>query len=115
MCHNVADLLPGLIMIIWDIAFSGKSVKLKDHLALEEKNIIIIIRNTKQCANGSNVANHAWTFDHIFDFGNSTVIDRRNHCTRKTVESTWQTAKTVEADNNSCSLVRQYNILLNNH
>ena len=26
------------------------------------------IRNIKQCAKGSNVAKHAWTFDHVIDF-----------------------------------------------
>jgi len=72
------------------------------------------IRNTKQCAKGSNIAKHAWTFGHVIDFDNSTIIDKGNHRTRKTLES-WRTAKTVEADNNSCPLPRQYNIVLNKH
>ena len=61
----------------------------------------------KQCVKGSNVVKHAWTSDHEY----STIIDKGNHRTSKTVES-WHTAKTVEADNNSCLLPRQYNILL---
>ncbi|XP_078367676.1 uncharacterized protein LOC144651609 [Oculina patagonica] len=70
------------------------------------------IRNTKQCAKGSNVAKHAWTLDHAIDFENAEIIDKGNNRIRKTLES-WHTAKTVEADNNSCPLPGQYNILLN--
>ena len=29
------------------------------------------IRNVKTCANGSNIAKHAWSFDHRIDFDNS--------------------------------------------
>jgi len=72
------------------------------------------IRNTKQCAKGSNVAKHAWTFDHTIDFNNAEIIDKGNSRIRKTLES-WHTAKTVEADDNSCPLAGQYNILLNKH
>ena len=72
------------------------------------------IRNTKQCAKGSNVGKHAWTFDHITDFDNATIIDKGYNRTSKTLES-WHMAKTVEADNNSCPLPRQYNILLKKH
>ena len=32
------------------------------------------IRNVKICANGSNIAKHAWSFDHRIDFDNSSVI-----------------------------------------
>ena len=28
---------------------------------------------------GSNVAKHAWTFDHVSDFDNSTIIDKGNN------------------------------------
>lgn len=42
------------------------------------------IRNTKQYAKGSNVGKYAWTFDHVIDFDNSTIVDKGNHCTRKT-------------------------------
>ena len=38
---------------------------------------------------------HAWTFDHVIDFDNSTIIDKGNNRIRKTLES-WHTAKTVE-------------------
>ena len=73
-------------------------------------------RNTEQCAKGSNVARHVWTFDHTMDFNNAEihVTDKGNSRIRKTLVS-WHTAKTVEADNNSCPLPGQYNILLNKH
>ena len=92
----------------WNYMYSGETkrsfgTRRKEH-----------IRNTKQCAKGSNVAKHPWTFDHIIDFDNATIIDKGNNPTRKTLES-WHTAKTVEADNNSCPLLRQYNILLKKH
>ncbi|KAL9975777.1 hypothetical protein ACROYT_G012971 [Oculina patagonica] len=51
------------------------------------------IRNTKQCAKGSNVAKHAWTLDHAIDFENAEIIDKGNNRIRKTLES-WHTAKT---------------------
>ena len=31
-------------------------------------------RNVEHCKKGSNVAKHAWTYDHTIDFANSTVI-----------------------------------------
>ena len=71
-------------------------------------------RNTKQCAKGSNVARHAWTFDHTIDFNNAEITDKGNSRIRETLQS-WHTGKTVEADNNSCPLPGQYNILLNKH
>ena len=70
------------------------------------------IRNTKQCTKGSNAAKHAWTLDHTIDFKNAEIIDKGNNWIRKTLES-WHTAKTAKADNNSCPLPGQYNILLN--
>lgn len=69
------------------------------------------MRNLKHCTKGSNVAKHAWTFNHDIDFNNSKIIDKANNRSRKTLES-WHTAKTVGADNNSCPLPRQYHILL---
>jgi len=72
------------------------------------------IRNIKQCTKGSNVAKHAWTLDHTIDFNNANIIDKGNNRIRKTLES-WHTAKTAEADNNSCPLPGQYNILLSKH
>ena len=86
-------------------------VKQTDHSAPGRKNISGIL---KKCAKGSNVAKHAGTFDHVIAFDNSIIIDKRNNCIRKTLES-WHTAKTVEVDNNPCPLPRQYNILLNKH
>jgi len=47
-------------------------------------------------------------------FNNAEIIDKGNSPIRKILES-WHTAKTVEADNNSCPLPGQYNILLNKH
>ena len=72
------------------------------------------IRNTKHCAINSNVAKHAWAFDHTIDFTGAKIIDTANNRTRKTLES-WHTAKTAEADNNSCPLPKQYSILLKKH
>ena len=68
-------------------------------------------RNLKNCAKGSNIANHAWKNDHSIDFNNACVIDKGNYRVRKTLES-WHTANTVNADNNSKPLPRQYSILL---
>ena len=42
-----------------------------------------------QCV--SNIAKHAWSFDHRIDFGNSTVIDKGSFCVRKTLEA-WHTS-----------------------
>ena len=42
---------------------------------------------------------------------NACVIDKGNYRVRKTLES-WHTAKTVDAENNSKPLPRQYSILL---
>ena len=69
-------------------------------------------RNVKMCAKGSNVANHAWSKNHQNDFENASIIDKSNYRHLKTLES-WDTAKTVDADNNSCPLLNQYLILLN--
>ena len=85
--------------------------KPKDPSAPGKKNIS---ENTKQCAINSNVAKHAWAFDHTIDFTGAKIIDTANNRTRKTLES-WHTAKTAEADNNSCPLPKQYSILLKKH
>ena len=68
-------------------------------------------RNLKNLSSGSNVANHAWKNNHCIDFDNACVIDKGDYRVRKTLES-WHTAKTVDADNNSKPLPRQYSILL---
>ena len=60
------------------------------------------IRNTKTYKKISNIATHAWLNGHSIDFNNARVIDKRNFCVRKTLES-WHTA-TSEADNNSKQL-----------
>ena len=66
-------------------------------------------RNVKMHTKGSNVANHAWSKNHQIDFGNALLIDKADYRHLKTLES-WHTAKTVDADNNSCPLPNQYRI-----
>lgn len=68
------------------------------------------IRNVKICANGSNIAKHAWSFDHHIDFDNSSVIDKGSFRIRKTLEA-WHTSATEHADNNSKPIPNQYCIL----
>ena len=68
------------------------------------------IRNVKTCANGSNIAKHAWSFDHRIDFDNSSVIDKGSFRVRKTLEA-WHTSATKHADNNSKPIPNQYSIL----
>ena len=45
------------------------------------------IRNVKNCKKGSNIAKHAWDYDHKINFENGKVIDSGNYRTRKTLES----------------------------
>ena len=68
-------------------------------------------RNLKNYSKGSNVANHAWLNNHSIDFDNACAIDKGNYRVRKALES-WHTAKTVDADNNSKPLPKQYSIFL---
>ena len=68
------------------------------------------IKNVKTAAKGSRIANHAWSHDHPIHFNNASVIDKGNFRRRKTLES-WHSMVTPNADNNSCSLPGQYNIL----
>ena len=68
------------------------------------------IRNVITCANGSNIAKHAWSFDHRIDFDNSSVIDKGSFRIRKTLEA-WHTSATKHADNNSKPIPNQYSIL----
>ena len=70
-------------------------------------------RNLKNYAKGSNVANHAWQNNHSIDFDNACIIDKGNYRVRKTLES-WHTSKTIDAENNSKPLPRQYCILFSN-
>ena len=72
------------------------------------------IRNVKTCANGSNIAKHARSFNHRIDFGvdfdNSSVIGKGSFCIRKTLEA-WHTSATKHADDNSKPIPGQYSIL----
>ena len=72
------------------------------------------LRNTKTAAKGSRIANHAWSNNHAIDFENASIIDKGTFRTRKTLEA-WHTKVTPNADNNSCPLPAQYNILFNKH
>ena len=49
------------------------------------------IRNVKTCANGSNIAKHAWSFGHRIDFDNSCVIDKGSFRNKITLEA-WHTS-----------------------
>jgi len=68
------------------------------------------IRNVKTCANGSNTAKHARSFDHRIDFDNSSVINKGSFHIRKTLEA-WHTSATKHADNSSKPIPNQYSIL----
>ena len=68
------------------------------------------IRNVETCANGSNIAKHAWSFDHHIDFDNSSDIDKGFFRIRKTLEA-WHTSVAKHADNNSKPISNQYSIL----
>ncbi|XP_068735283.1 uncharacterized protein [Montipora capricornis] len=68
------------------------------------------VRNVKTCANGSNIAKHAWSFGHRIDFSHSRVIDKGSFRVRKTLEA-WHTSSTKHADNNFKPIPNQYKIL----
>ena len=72
------------------------------------------LRNTKTAAKGSRIANHAWSNNHAIDFENMSIVDKGTFRPRKTLEA-WHTRVTPNADNNSCPLPGQYNILFNKH
>ncbi len=65
------------------------------------------MKNVEKHKAGSNIANHAWSFDHKIDFKNCKIIDKANYRHRATLES-WHTALTTNADNNSKHLPEQY-------
>ena len=69
-----------------------------------------LLNSNKTCANESNIAKHAWSFDHRIDFDNSSVIDKGSFRIRKTLEA-WHTSATKHADNNSKPIPNQYSIL----
>ncbi len=58
------------------------------------------MKNVEKHKAGSNMVNHAWSFDHKIDFKNCKIIDKANYRHRATLES-WHTALTTNADNNS--------------
>ena len=55
---------------------------------------------------GSDIAKHAWSFNHCIDFINSSVIDKGSFCIRKTLEA-WHTSAVKHADNNSKPIPNQ--------
>ena len=57
-------------------------------------------------SNGSRIANHAWSNNHVIDFENALIIDKGTFRTRKTLEA-WYTRVTPNANKNSCPLPRQ--------
>ena len=72
------------------------------------------LRNTKTAAKGSIIDNHAWSNNHAIDFKNASILDMGTFRTKKTLEA-WHTRVTPNADNNSCPLPGQFNILFNKH
>ena len=72
------------------------------------------IRDDKTCANGSNIAKHAWSFGHRIDFDNSCVIDKGSFRIKKKKSEAWHTSATKHVDNNSKMIPNQYNILFKN-
>lgn len=72
------------------------------------------MKNNKTARKGSRFANYAWSYNHVIDFENASIIDKGTLKTRKTLEA-WHTRVTPNADNNSCPLPEQYNILFNKH
>ena len=64
-----------------------------------------------ECKKGSNIAKHAWDYDHKIDFENGKVVDSGNYRTQKTLES-WHTATITNSDNNSKPLPKQYMLRL---
>ena len=72
------------------------------------------VRNVTNYTTGSNIANHAWKYDHEIDFDKRKIIDRGNFRIRKTVES-WHTAATKDTENNAKPLAKQYTTLIKKH
>ena len=65
----------------------------------------------KTVKKGSNIAKHAWDYDHKIDFENGKLIDSGNYRTRKTLES-WHTATITNSDNYCKPLPKQYATLV---
>ena len=72
------------------------------------------VRNVTNYTSGSNIANHAWKYDHKIDFDKRKIIDKGNFRIRKTLES-WHTAATKDAENNAKPLAKQYTTLIKKH
>ena len=68
----------------------------------------------KTAAKGSRIAYHVWANSHAIDFDNASIIDKGGIRTRKILEA-WHSKLTPNADNNSCPLPGQYNILFNKY
>ena len=69
------------------------------------------VRNVTNYTSGSNIANHAWKYDHKIDFDKRKIIDKGNFRIRKTLES-WPTAATKDAENNTKPLAKQCTTLI---
>ena len=69
------------------------------------------VRNVTNYTSGSNIANHAWKYDHKIDFDERKIIDKGNFRIRKTLES-WHTAATKNTENNAKPLAKQYTNLI---
>lgn len=68
------------------------------------------IRNVKTCANGSNTARHAWSFDHRVDFDHSRVVDGGSFRVGGALEA-WRTSAIKSEDGGSQPIPDQCSIL----
>ena len=64
--------------------------------------------------NQQEITNHAWSLDHADDLNNASIIDKGGFRIRKTLKA-WHTKLTPKANNNSCALSGQSNILFNKY
>ena len=69
------------------------------------------VRNVANYTSSSNIANHAWKYNHKINFDKRKIIDKGNCRIRKTLES-WHTAATKDAENNAKPLTKQYATLI---
>ena len=76
-------------------------------MKFKKRSLAKTFRNTR-------IANHVWANSHAIDFDNASIIDKGGFRTRKILEA-WHSKLTPNADNNSCPLPGQYNILFNKH
>jgi hypothetical protein len=54
-------------------SYIGETGRAFDHT--EKKNV----KNVEKHKAGSNIANHAWSYDHKIDFDNGKIIDKANY------------------------------------